>query len=189
MKNRGLVLVLGCLLCSCVMYYPTARVQKDLEEIKSSLIRNHSAAQTVFAECDTYFSKLRNPAKEEPYLTAQQKLETARSGMQALTKVLQEVTDAHADFKRYSQDMDRIASNTPEWKKLKQTKAIMKSSVWQMRDLFDVYTGKNLPEGKKSYALSFTLLDERKTLTDKQIEKIMKKLQNRFETDFGAVLR
>ncbi len=56
-------------------------------------------------------------------------------------------------------------------------------------NLFDVYTGKNLPEGKKSYALSFTLLDERKTLTDKQIDKIMKKLQNRFETDFGAQLR
>ncbi|WP_432411253.1 phenylalanine--tRNA ligase subunit beta [Rasiella sp. SM2506] len=56
-------------------------------------------------------------------------------------------------------------------------------------NLFDVYIGKNLPEGKKSYALSFTLLDERKTLTDKQIDKIMKKLQNRFETDFGAQLR
>lgn len=56
-------------------------------------------------------------------------------------------------------------------------------------NLFDVYTGKNLPDGKKSYALSFTLLDERKTLTDKQIDKIMKKLQNRFETDFGAQLR
>jgi phenylalanyl-tRNA synthetase beta chain len=56
-------------------------------------------------------------------------------------------------------------------------------------NLFDVYTGKNLPEGKKSYALSFTLLDERKTLTDKQIDKIMKKLQNRFEIDFGAELR
>lgn len=55
--------------------------------------------------------------------------------------------------------------------------------------LFDVYTGKNLPEGKKSYALSFTLLDERKTLTDKQIDKIMNKLQQRFENDFGASLR
>jgi len=55
--------------------------------------------------------------------------------------------------------------------------------------LFDVYTGKNLPEGKKSYALSFTLLDERKTLTDKQIDKIMGKLQQRFEKDFGASLR
>jgi phenylalanyl-tRNA synthetase beta chain len=55
--------------------------------------------------------------------------------------------------------------------------------------LFDVYTGKNLPKGKKSYALSFTLQDERKTLTDKQIDKIMAKLQQRFENDFGAQLR
>lgn len=55
--------------------------------------------------------------------------------------------------------------------------------------LFDVYTGKNLPNGKKSYALSFTLQDENKTLTDKQIDKIMNKLQLRFEKDFGASLR
>ena len=56
-------------------------------------------------------------------------------------------------------------------------------------ELFDVYEGKKLPEGKKSYAVSFTLQDENNTLTDKQIDKIMKKLQNRFESDFGAKLR
>ena len=55
--------------------------------------------------------------------------------------------------------------------------------------LFDVYTGKKLPKGKKSYALSFTLQDDKKTLTDKQIDKIMAKLQQRFEKDFGAQLR
>ena len=55
--------------------------------------------------------------------------------------------------------------------------------------LFDVYKGKNLPEGKKSYALSFTIQDEGKTLTDKQIDKIMSKLQQKFEKDFGAMLR
>ena len=55
--------------------------------------------------------------------------------------------------------------------------------------LFDVYTGKNLPKGKKSYALSFTLQDDRKTLTDKQIDKIMNKLQERFEKELGASLR
>lgn len=55
--------------------------------------------------------------------------------------------------------------------------------------LFDVYTGKNLPAGKKSYALSFTLQDDTKTLTDKQIDKIMSKLKQRFENDFGATLR
>jgi phenylalanyl-tRNA synthetase beta chain len=56
-------------------------------------------------------------------------------------------------------------------------------------DLFDVYEGKNLPEGKKSYALSFSIQDSSKTLTDEQIDKIMSKLQKNFETELGAVLR
>jgi len=56
-------------------------------------------------------------------------------------------------------------------------------------NLFDVYQGKNLPEGKKSYAVSFTLQDEHKTLTDKQIDKIMNKLQQSFEKQLGAELR
>ena len=55
--------------------------------------------------------------------------------------------------------------------------------------LFDVYTGKNLPPEKKSYALGFTLGDPRKTLTDKQIDKVMKKLQQRLEKELGAELR
>lgn len=55
--------------------------------------------------------------------------------------------------------------------------------------LFDVYTGDNLPKGKKSYGLSFTLLDQEGTLTDKQIDKIMSKLQECFEKDFDAQLR
>lgn len=56
-------------------------------------------------------------------------------------------------------------------------------------NLFDVYEGKNLPEGKKSYAVSFTLQDEHKTLNDKQIDKIMSKLQANFEGKLGAELR
>ena len=56
-------------------------------------------------------------------------------------------------------------------------------------NLFDVYEGQNLPEGKKSYALSFTIQDNSKTLTDTQIDKIMSKLQNNFETELGASLR
>ncbi|KZS41137.1 phenylalanine--tRNA ligase subunit beta [Aquimarina aggregata] len=55
--------------------------------------------------------------------------------------------------------------------------------------LFDVYQGKNLPKGKKSYAVSFTLQDDNKTLTDKQIDKIMNKLQHNFESKLGAELR
>ena len=55
--------------------------------------------------------------------------------------------------------------------------------------LFDVYIGQNLPEGKKSYAVSFTIQDDSKTLTDTQIEKIMSKLQSNLETQLGAQLR
>lgn len=56
-------------------------------------------------------------------------------------------------------------------------------------NLFDVYEGKNLPEGKKSYAVSFVLQDATKTLTDEQIDKIMGKLQKNFEAQLGATLR
>jgi phenylalanyl-tRNA synthetase beta chain len=56
-------------------------------------------------------------------------------------------------------------------------------------NLFDVYEGKNLPKGKKSYAVSFTLQDTSKTLTDKQIDKIMSKLQANFEKKLGGELR
>ena len=56
-------------------------------------------------------------------------------------------------------------------------------------NLFDVYEGKNLPEGKKSYAVSFLFQDEKKTLTDKQVDSMMNKLQKRFEKDLNAELR
>jgi phenylalanyl-tRNA synthetase beta chain len=55
--------------------------------------------------------------------------------------------------------------------------------------LFDVYEGKNLEEGKKSYAVSFILQDENKTLTDAQIDSIMKKLMKNYENKLGAKIR
>ena len=55
--------------------------------------------------------------------------------------------------------------------------------------LFDVYQGTNLPEGKKSYAVSFIIQDNTKTLNDTQIEKIMEKLIGTFQTELGASLR
>ncbi|MCF8331487.1 MAG: phenylalanine--tRNA ligase subunit beta [Bacteroidales bacterium] len=55
--------------------------------------------------------------------------------------------------------------------------------------LFDVYEGQNVPEGKKSYAISFILQDKQKTLTDKQIDKTMKKLQQAFEEKLNAEIR
>ncbi|HET8855388.1 MAG TPA: phenylalanine--tRNA ligase subunit beta [Salinimicrobium sp.] len=74
------------------------------------------------------------------------------------------------------EDIDRVARQT-EKKLLKEI------------NLFDVYQGKNLPEGKKSYAVSFTIRDDKKTMTDKQVDKIMGKLQRNFESELGAELR
>ncbi len=56
-------------------------------------------------------------------------------------------------------------------------------------ELFDVYEGDKLEKGKKSYAVSFILQDDNKTLKDKQIDKVMTKLQATFEKNLGAVLR
>ncbi len=54
---------------------------------------------------------------------------------------------------------------------------------------FDVYEGKNIPEGKKAYALGFVLLDVTKTLTDEEIDKTMNKLISAFEQKMGALIR
>ncbi len=56
-------------------------------------------------------------------------------------------------------------------------------------NIFDVYKGDKLPKGKKSYALSFTIQDEEKTLNDKQIDSIIQKLIVNFEKETGAVVR
>lgn len=56
-------------------------------------------------------------------------------------------------------------------------------------ELFDVYEGKNLEAGKKSYAVAFTLQDESKTMNDKQTEAIMSKILAQLEKQLGAQLR
>jgi len=55
--------------------------------------------------------------------------------------------------------------------------------------LFDVYEGKNLEEGKKSYAVSFYFRDEEKTLKDEQVDAVMKRIREGLETELKAQLR
>jgi phenylalanyl-tRNA synthetase beta chain len=67
---------------------------------------------------------------------------------------------------------------------LKQERKLLKSI-----GLFDVYEGKNIETGKKSYAISFVFQDENKTLTESQIEATMSKLVKTYEKELGAKLR
>ena len=55
--------------------------------------------------------------------------------------------------------------------------------------LFDVYEGKNLEEGKKSYAVSFTFQDFEQTLKDQQVDSLMEKIRSELEAKLGAKLR
>ena len=56
-------------------------------------------------------------------------------------------------------------------------------------ELFDVYEGKNLPAGKKSYAVNFILQDEQKTLNDKAIDAVMQKIIQSLKKQLNAELR
>ncbi|MDT0554583.1 phenylalanine--tRNA ligase subunit beta [Patiriisocius hiemis] len=92
-------------------------------------------------------------------------------------------------YQSVSRDFALLVDDAVSFGGLQQAAFQTEKKLLKNVQLFDVYTGDNLPNGKKSYALNFTLQDENKTLTDKQIDKIMQKLQQKFEKDFGATLR
>lgn len=86
-------------------------------------------------------------------------------------------------------DLALLLDDKIEFSKIFDLAKATEKNLLKKIDLFDVYQGKNLPEGKKSYAVSFTLQDSSKTLTDSQIDKVMSKLTQTFETELGASLR
>ncbi len=92
-------------------------------------------------------------------------------------------------FPAVKRDLALLLDEKVEFKELYNLAFQSERKLLKEVDLFDVYEGKNLPEGKKSYAVSFVLQDENKTLNDKQIDKIMQKLQQTFEKNVGAELR
>ena len=92
-------------------------------------------------------------------------------------------------FPEVRRDFALLLDNTVSFEEIHAIANQTEKKLLKNINLFDVYEGKNLPKGKKSYAVSFTLQDEHKTLTDKQIDKIMNKLQHNFENKLGAELR
>ncbi|MBU3012039.1 phenylalanine--tRNA ligase subunit beta [Polaribacter vadi] len=92
-------------------------------------------------------------------------------------------------FPAVKRDLALLLNSKTEFKEVYNLAFQSERKLLKEVDLFDVYEGDNLPEGKKSYAVSFVLQDETKTLEDKQIDKIMQKLQQSFEKNLEAVLR
>ncbi|WP_372973598.1 phenylalanine--tRNA ligase subunit beta [Muriicola sp.] len=92
-------------------------------------------------------------------------------------------------FPSVRRDFALLLDQDVPFSKLEELAYRTEKKLLKQLSLFDVYTGSKLPKGKKSYAVSFTLQDDTKTLTDKQIDKIMNKIKSVFEKEVGAELR
>ena len=92
-------------------------------------------------------------------------------------------------FPEVKRDLALLVDKATTFAQIRQTAMRVEKKLLRRISLFDVYEGKNLPEGKKSYAVSFTLLDETKTLNDKQIDKIMQNLIAALGRELNATLR
>jgi len=92
-------------------------------------------------------------------------------------------------FNKIRRDLALLIDKNITYQELYQTAKKNKSPFIKNINLFDVYEGKNLPEGKKSYAMSFELLNEEKTLEEKEISQVMDSLIKSFQKEFNAELR
>ena len=109
-----------------------------------------------------------------------------------LLKAVKKYVVEYKEISKYpavSRDLALLVDKTVEFEKIKEIAYSTEKKLLKAVELFDVYEGKNLPEGKKSYAVNFILQDEQKTLNDKQIDSIMKKLIDNLTKRLNAELR
>ena len=109
-----------------------------------------------------------------------------------LLKAVKKYVVEYKEISKYpavSRDLALLVDKTVEFEQIKEIAYSTEKKLLKAVELFDVYEGKNLPEGKKSYAVNFILQDEQKTLNDKQIDSIMKKLIDNLSKRLNAELR
>lgn len=110
----------------------------------------------------------------------------------ALMKAVRKNELLFSEISKYpavSRDLALLIDSTTEFAEIEQIARQTEKKLLKKVELFDVYEGKNLPAGKKSYAVNFILQDDNKTLNDKAIEAIMQKLIHQLTTKLGAELR
>lgn len=94
-----------------------------------------------------------------------------------------------AKFHPVKRDLSLLLDEAVKYADLERIAYESERNLLKEVELFDIYQGDKLPNGKKSYALSFILQSDESTLKDKQIEKSMEKLQKAFQEKLGAELR
>ena len=96
---------------------------------------------------------------------------------------------AVSKFPAVRRDLALVVDKTLSFEEMKNQAFHAERKLLKSVGIFDIYEGDKIPEGKKSYALSFVLQDNQKTLTDKVIDKSMNRIQKALEIEFNAVLR
>jgi len=110
----------------------------------------------------------------------------------ALMKATRRQTTTFQELSKFpavSRDLSLLLDEQVEFAQIEQIAHQTEKKLLRRVELFDVYEGKNLPAGKKSYAVNFILQDDEKTLQDKQIDAIMQKLIANLTKQLGAELR
>ena len=108
--------------------------------------------------------------------------------MKAIRKNKVEYTEI-SKFPAVSRDLALLIDKGVEFAQIEQVARQSERKLLKKVELFDVYEGKNLPEGKKSYAVNFILQDEQRTLNDKQIDVIMNRIIDNLKNQLHAELR
>ena len=109
-----------------------------------------------------------------------------------LMKATKNVTVTFRDIPKYpavKRDLALLLDASVQFVDVERTAYETERKLLKSVELFDVYEGKNIEAGKKSYAVSFILQDENATLNDKQIDKVMQKLIANLQKKLGAKLR
>jgi len=110
----------------------------------------------------------------------------------AVTKAVRKNTVSYREISKYpavSRDLALLLDDSVEFAEVERIACQTEKKLLKSVELFDVYEGKSLPAGKKSYAVNFILQDEDKTLNDKQIDAIMNKLISSLKKELKAELR
>lgn len=146
-------------------YYSGDDLVAQVGEVLPSVLENHEIEQEV------YYADFR--WKEVMKLLGKQKI----------------MFEELPKFPEVKRDLALLINKNVKFEQIREIAFRTERKLLQDVQLFDIYQGKNIEEGKKSYGVSFILQDVSKTLTDKQIDKVMDRLQKAFEKELNAKIR
>jgi hypothetical protein len=127
-KVMNLVVALSVVVInnSCTFYYKTSDINKSLFDLVKAVNSNYKSIDNGFKKIDQEYNKLKSNDKNEPFLTAKNKMIALEKELSVIASLKKDINNEYAEFKNYSKGINKIASNSEEWGMVKQTKKNMK---------------------------------------------------------------